>query len=325
MHQENLSMKMSKQFPLNALRVFEAAARLGSFTKAGAELGMTQTAVSYQIKLIEENVGEPLFLRRPRQIVLSDVGQQLAPRVSEAFEMLRDAMAGVRDKAEISLLIHSTPTFASQWLARHLGSFQLQHPNVAVRLTTSETIIDFARETVDVAIRSGEGDWPGLTSHPLMRVDFTPMMNPSLAESVGGIHTPQDLLKLRIIDPGDPWWMQWFAAAGVENADLASRPASRLGAQSFEARAAIAGQGVAILTPEFYPDDIALGRLYQPFELRGNDGHQYWLVYHTARRNSAKIKAFRDWMLDAFAPSGEAASSNTVDRVARETPSKKSG
>lgn len=309
-------MKMSKQFPLNALRVFEAAARLGSFTRAGEELGMTQTAVSYQIKLIEENVGEPLFLRRPRQVQLTKTGQLLAPKVAEAFEILRDAMAGVRDEAETSLLIHSTPTFASQWLARHLGSFQLRHPNIAVRLTTSETIIDFNRESVDVAIRSGTGDWPGLTSHPLMSVDFTPMMSPKLAEDVGGIHTPRDLLKLRIIDPGDPWWTQWFTEAGVPDADLASRPASRLGAQSFEARAAIAGQGVAILTPEFYPDDIALGRLYQPFELRGNDGHRYWLVYQTARRNSAKIRGFRDWILNEFAPSASAANPDTAHQAA---------
>ncbi len=309
-------MKMSKQFPLNALRVFEATARLGSFTKAGDELGMTQTAVSYQIKLLEQNVGEPLFLRRPRQVQLTKTGELLAPKVAEAFEILRDAMAGVRDEAETSLLIHSTPTFASQWLARHLGSFQLRHPSIAVRLTTSETIIDFNRETVDVAIRSGTGDWPGLTSHPLMSVDFTPMMSPKLAESVGGIHTPRDLLKLRIIDPGDPWWTQWFREAGVADADLASRPASRLGAQSFEARAAVAGQGVAILTPEFYPDDIALGRLYQPFELRGNDGHQYWLVYQTARRNSAKIRGFRDWILNEFAPSASADNPDTAHQAA---------
>ncbi|WP_209855334.1 LysR substrate-binding domain-containing protein [Rhizobium herbae] len=309
-------MKMSKQFPLNALRVFEAAARLGSFTKAGAELGMTQTAVSYQIKLIEENVGEPLFLRRPRQIVLTEVGQRLAPKVGEAFDMLRDAMASVRDDAEATLLIHSTPTFASQWLAHHLGSFQLKHPSVAVRLTTSETIIDFNHEAVDLAIRSGTGDWPGLISHPLMSVDFTPMLSRQLAESVGGIHTPRDLLKLPIIDPGDPWWTHWFAAAGVHDADLASRPASRLGAQSFEARAAIAGQGVAILTPEFYPDDIALGRIYQPFELRGNDGHQYWLVYQQARRKSPKIKSFRDWILNEFAPSASASNPDAAHQTA---------
>ncbi len=295
-------MKMSKQFPLNALRVFEAAARLGGFTKAGEELGMTQTAVSYQIKLIEESVGEPLFLRRPRQVTLTEVGQRLAPKVTEAFEMLHEAVASARGDVEAALLINSTATFASQWLARNIGTFQLAHPNIAVRLAASDRILDFSKEAVDVAIRSGTGTWPDLVSHRLMRVEFTPMLNPSLAETIGGIQTPRDLLKLRIIDPRDPWWRLWFRAAGVDDPDLDGRPASRLGAQSFEAGAAIAGQGVGILTPEFYTDDVALGRLYQPFDLCCSDGHDYWLVYAHARRNVAKIRSFRDWILGEFNP-----------------------
>lgn len=296
-------MKMSKQFPLNALRVFEAVARLGSFTRAGEELGMTQTAVSYQVKQIEENVGEPLFLRRPRQIALTDVGQRLAPRVTEAFEMLREAVSSARGDIDSALLISSTPTFASQWLARNIGSFQLAHPTIAVRLSTNDNLVDFAKEPTDLAIRSGAGVWPGLDSHPLMRVEFSPMLSPALAETVGGIHEPRDLLKLRIIDAGDPWWRLWFAAAGVKDPDLEGRPTSRLGAQSFEARAAVAGQGVAILTPEFYGDDVALGRLYQPFDLRCSDGCDYWLAYPHARRNTPKIRIFRDWILSELCPS----------------------
>ncbi|WEX76585.1 LysR substrate-binding domain-containing protein [Sinorhizobium numidicum] len=295
-------MKMSKQFPLNALRVFEAAARLGSFTKAGEELGMTQTAVSYQIKLIEENVGEPLFLRRPRQVALTEVGQRLAPKVTEAFEMLQDAVSSARGDVDAALLIHSTATFASQWLARNIGSFQLAHPNIAVRLTASNNIVDISKEAADVAIRSGRGAWPGLDSHRLMRVEFTPMLSPALAETIGGVHEPRDLLKLRIIGPDDPWWLLWFRAAGVPDPDLAGRPVSRLGAQSFEARAAMAGQGVAILTPEFYVDDVALGRLYQPFDLRCRDGQDYWLAHLHARRNVPKIRAFRDWILAELNP-----------------------
>lgn len=289
-------MKMSRQFPLNALRVFDAAARHGSFTKAGEELGMTQTAVSYQIKLLEENIGEPLFLRRPRQVQLTDAGERLAPKVSDGFDMLRDAVASVRQEAEAALIIHSTPTFASQWLARHLGSFQLAHPNVSVRLATADRLVDFSREPADVGIRSGTGDWPGLVAHRIFPVDFTPMLAPELARSIGGIHEPADLLKLRIIDPGDPWWQQWFEAAGVPGVDLTDRPASRLGSQSFEARAAIAGQGVAILTPAFYPDEVASGRLYAPFDLRCSDGHHYWLVYPHGRRNTPKIRLFREWI-----------------------------
>ncbi|RVG69422.1 LysR family transcriptional regulator [Sinorhizobium meliloti] len=300
MHQENLSMKMSKQFPLNALRVFEAAARLGSFTKAGNELGMTQTAVSYQIKLIEESVGEPLFLRRPRQIALTEVGQRLAPKVTEAFELMQEAVASARGDAASTLLISSTATFASQWLARHIGTFQLAQPNMAVRLSANDAMIDFSKEAVDVAIRSGLGVWPGLVSHRLMKVEFTPMLSPALASTIGGVTEPRDLLKLRIIDPQDRWWPLWFRAAGVRDADLDGRVPTRLGAQSFEAGAAIAGQGVAILTPQFYTDDVALGRLYQPFDLRGSDGHDYWLVYPHARRNVPKIRNFRDWILSEF-------------------------
>jgi LysR family glycine cleavage system transcriptional activator len=297
MHQESLSMKLSKQFPLNALRVFEAVARHNSFTKAGEELGMTQTAVSYQIKLLEENIGEPLFLRRPRQISLTDTGQQLAPKVTEAFGMLGEAMASARGDTETTLLISSVATFASNWLARRLGSFQLQHPNIAVRLASSETMLDLAREGVDIGIRSGDGAWPGIRAELLLETTFTPMLSPRLAESIGGVHRPEDLLKLRIIDPGDPWWEQWFAAAGVHKHDLATRTRSRLGSQSIEASAAMAGQGVAILTPTFFADDIAYGRLYQPFELLCEDGRGYWLAYPEVRRNVPKIKAFRTWIM----------------------------
>jgi LysR family glycine cleavage system transcriptional activator len=298
MHKESLSMKLSKQFPLNALRVFEAVARLGSFTRAGDELGMTQTAVSYQIKLLEENVGEPLFLRKPRQIALTDAGERLLPKVAEAFVLLNEAMTEARGEIQSTLLINTIATFASHWLARRLGSFQLAHPAIAVRLSTSETIIDFSREAVDVAIRSGTGDWRGLCADKLIETSFTPMLSPKLAESIGGIHRPEDLLKLRIMDPSDPWWKQWFAEAGVEDLGLEARPRSQYGAQAFEASAAVAGQGVAILTPDFYADEIAQGRLYQPFELTCRDGRGYWLVYAESRRNVPKIKAFRNWILD---------------------------
>jgi LysR family glycine cleavage system transcriptional activator len=291
-------MKLSKQFPLNALRVFEAVARHGSFTTAGTELGMTQTAVSYQIKLLEENIGEPLFLRRPRQITLTDVGERLAPRVAEAFGVLNEAMAEARGDTQTMLTISAVPTFAANWLARRLGSFQLAHPSMAVRLDASETMLDLAREGIDVGIRSGGGEWPGIRAEMLLKTTFTPMLSPRLAESIGGVHRPEDLLKLRIIDPGDPWWEQWFEAAGVQKHDLATRTRSRLGSQTIEATAAMAGQGVAILTPSFFAEEIAYGRLYQPFELMCDDGRGYWLAYPEGRRNVPKIKAFRSWIIE---------------------------
>jgi LysR family glycine cleavage system transcriptional activator len=296
-------MKMSRQFPLNALRVFEAAARHLSFTKAGEELALTQTAVSYQVKLLEDTLGEQLFLRRPRQVSLTEAGQRLAPKISEAFALMNDAIAGLTDDAEGTLIIHATATFASRWLARHLGSFQLENPGIAVRLETSQELVDFSRTEADVAIRSGKGHWPGLKADLLMRNHFTPMLSPQLAETIGGVKTPEDLLKLRLIDPGDPWWPIWFAAAGMTDVDLSGRPSSRFGAQAFEAAAAMAGQGVAILMPEFYSDDVALGRLFQPFPVTADDGSDYWLVYPESRRNVPKIRAFRTWITAVLAAS----------------------
>ena len=293
--------------PLSAIRVFEAAARHASFTKAAAELGMTQAAVSYQMKVLEERIGAPLFLRRPRQVALTDVGQRLAPAVTEAFALLSEAYAAARGGAQGTLCVTTVLTFASNWLARHLGSFQLAHPSLAVRLDTDSRMVDFAREDVDIGIRSGGGNWPGLATHKLFDLDFTPMLSPKLAESIGGVKEPADLLRLRILDPGDPWWRQWFAAANVPAEELAGRPDASLGSQSYEGNAAVAGQGVAILTPAFFATELADGRLIQPFDLVCSDGHAYWLVYPEARRNAPKIRAFRDWLLAEIAAQARAA------------------
>lgn len=293
-------MKLSRQIPLNALRTFESAARLMSFTKAGEELGMTQTAVSYQIKLLEDHVGELLFLRRPRQIVLTDVGAELAPKVAQAFSLLSDGLAMAQVDMSQMLHIDSTATFAQQWLTRYLGRFQLKHPKIAVRLTTSPLLIDFAETRADVAIRWGKGDWPGLAASLIMRMDFTPVLSPKLAEQVGGIREPADLLKVPIISATDPWWKQWFAAAGMPDIDLSRYPPNELGTQSFDAGMAIAGQGAAIVNTKHFEDEIAGGKLYRPFDLACNDGRDYWLVHPERRRNVPKIKAFREWLVGEF-------------------------
>lgn len=300
MHEESLSMKMSRNFPLNALRVFDAAARHASFTRAGDELGMTQTAVSYQIRLLEETLGETLFLRRPRQVTLTQAGERLAPKVAEGLAKLAEAVTELRGATEERLHIHSTPTFALQWLSRTLGDFQLKHPSIAVRLSTSQEMIDFSKEEADVAIRWGKGDWPGLESHRVMRMDFTPMLSPALAETIGGVKEPADLLKLPIVSARDPWWRVWFAAAGIAEPGLDRYPPNELGTQTIDAQIALAGQGVAILNPGHFREAIAAGQLFQPFDLACNDGRDYWLAYPENRRNIPKIRAFRDWILSAM-------------------------
>ncbi|TKT82689.1 transcriptional regulator GcvA [Aquamicrobium sp. LC103] len=291
--------------PLQATRVFEAAARHGSFTKAAEELGMTQAAVSYQIKVLEDRIGTPLFLRRPRQVTLTEAGQRLAPAITEAFELIGAAWASARSGAQGMLSISTVQTFASNWLAQRIGSFQMAHPGLAVRFDTSPRFVDFAREEVDLAIRAGNGDWPGLATHLLLRTEFTPMLSPKLAASIGGLKEPTDLLRLPIIDPDDPWWTQWLTEAGASAEGLKGRVRSRMGSQAVEGGAAIAGQGVAMLTPAFFASELADGRLVQPFELLCSDGHAYWLVYPEARRNAPKISAFRSWILAEFAASAE--------------------
>ena len=294
---------VSKLPPLQAIRAFEAAARHASFTKAADELGMTQAAVSYQIKVLEERIGTPLFLRKPRQVALTETGQRLAPAITEAFALIGDAYAAARGGADGLLCISTVQTFASNWLARHLGSFQIAHPALAVRLDTSSHLVDFAREAVDIGIRSGGGNWPGLATHLLFRADFTPMLSPKLADSIGGVKTPADLLRLPILDPEDAWWKAWFVAAGLPADELARRTGSSMGSQASLGSAAMAGHGVAILTRALFAAELGDGRLIQPFDISGDDGHAYFLVYPESRRNVPKIKAFREWILDEVARS----------------------
>lgn len=279
--------------PLAAIRVFEAAARLMSFTRAAEELGMTQAAVSYQIKLLEERVGEPLFLRRPRQLVLTEIGQRLAPEMSRAFEILREAFADLA-RDEGTLIVNTMHTFASQWLAPRLGTFQLMHPQLAVRLETTSRIVDFTREEVDLVVRAGKGAWPGLVAHKLLDVRFTAMMSPKLAARV---KEPADILEFPLLDSKDPWWVTWLNAYGLPIDVLERQTAPSLNMQALDAEAAMADMGVALLTPAYYRQELASGRLVQPFDLIIDEGNGYWLAYPESRRNVPKIKKFRDWIV----------------------------
>jgi LysR family glycine cleavage system transcriptional activator len=136
-----------------------------------------------------------------------------------------------------------------------------------------------------------------MIAHKIFGADFTPMLSPALAASIGGVNSPEDLLKLPIVDPSDPWWKLWFEAADITALDFRGDPRSRFGDQHLEGKAVIAGQGVGILTPMFYVSELKQGLLLQPFDIVGTTDHFYWLVYPEARRNLPKIRAFRDWLL----------------------------
>jgi LysR family glycine cleavage system transcriptional activator len=140
-----------------------------------------------------------------------------------------------------------------------------------------------------------------VVAHPLIALEFTPMLSPRLIREFGPVKKPSDLLKFTLIEANDPWWGLWFALAGEPVPDLAARPDLSLGTQHLAGSAALAGQGVAMLTPAFFRSDLAEGRLVQPFPLIGKDKGHYCLAYPEARRRSPKIRAFRDWVLAAMA------------------------
>ncbi|MGK6321284.1 transcriptional regulator GcvA [Sphingomonas sp. DT-204] len=287
--------------PLSAVRVFEAAARHENFTSAANELGMTQAAVSYQIKLLEERLGVPLFRREKKRVVLTDAGRRAIPQVTRAFDALDAAFSAIRAEDEALLTISTSNTFANTWLAWRLGGFQMAHPEMAVRLLTSDALVDFVADETDVAIRAGRGGWEGLHEEKLLPIDFTPMCSPDFLAKHGGRIEVRDLLRLPLISPHDPWWPYWLREAGVDVPDSLPRPGVRLDSQAHEGHAAMAGQGVAMLTPFFWRHDLAEGRLVRLFDQVSTRGYAYWLVFPEHRRNVPKIKRFREWLIRELA------------------------
>ena len=288
--------------PLAAVRAFEAAARTENFTAAAAELGMTQAAVSYQVKSLEERLGAPLFLRERGRVRLTPLGARLLPSLSTAFDTIETAFASHRQEDEALLTVTTTHTFANTWLAWRLGGFQMEHPDLAVRLSTSNEVIDLRSGDTDIAIRAGTGDWDGLEKHKLFDVDFTPMASPccmsEARKKFGDNLAPADLLHLPLISPQDSWWEQWFKDWGVETEGRPNpRGGLRLDNQANEGHAAMGGQGFALMSPFLWVNDIDQGRLLVPFpEMISRRGWSYWLVYPTERRLVPKIKRFREWL-----------------------------
>ena len=292
---------MRKMPPLAAVRAFEAAARTENFTAAAAELGMTQAAVSYQVKSLEERLGAALFVRERGRARLTPLGERLLPKLTQAFDTIESAFASHKAEDEGLLTVTTTHTFANTWLAWRLGGFQMEHPDLAVRMTTSNEVIDLLAGEADVAIRAGSGTWPGLETHKLIEVDFTPMASPACIRKfeceLGRALEPADLLNFPLIGPHDDWWNLWFRAAGVSPDQHRRRSGIRLDSQANEGHAAMAGQGFALLTPFFWKGDIASGRLCPLFDLTATAGFAYWLAFPPERRMLPKVKRFREWLL----------------------------
>ena len=250
--------------PLAAIRAFEAAARTENFTAAAAELGMTQAAVSYQVKSLEERLGSPLFVREKGRARLTPLGHRLLPPLSGAFDAIEAAFASHREEDESLLTITTTHTFANTWLAWRLGAFQMEHPDLAVRMTTSSELCDLRGGDADIAIRAGKGGWDGLEEYRLFESTFTPMASPECIAAVerklGRRLEPRDLPHQHLINPTDDWWQQWFCDNGVPaDESVLRRAGMRLENQANEGHAAMGGLGFALLTPLLWKGDVAAG------------------------------------------------------------------
>jgi LysR family glycine cleavage system transcriptional activator len=287
---------MSALPPLAAVRVFEAAARHENFTRAAEELAMTQAAVSYQMKVLEERLGTALFVRRGRGMALTDLGRRIAPQVSGAFHSMREAFAIARSENDTILSVTAPRTFATNWLAGRLGDFLLARPDLTVRLDVTDEVVDLVSSEFDAAVRGMPGPTPGLVCHFLMPVPVTPLASPSFLAR-HPLTSPSEIFSVPRLSPEDEWWDFWAATLpGVERTGPPSA-GIRFESQVLDGLGAIAGHGLAILSPPMFKSAIEAGLLVQPFTHLAKHRSSFWLVYPEHKRNSPKVRALRDWLL----------------------------
>ena len=281
--------------PLTAVRAFEAAARLNSFSRAATELGMTAAAVSYQIKQLERRLGITLFLRHARQVELTPQGALIGPALSESFAAMRSVFAHAVESSDQTLALTTLPTVGAAWLAPKLGRFHNDHPGVRITLDLSVAPTDFGTGQFDAAVRSGEGAWPGLRADELVPNLYMPVCSPAMREAARRLGTPEGSLGFALL--GRPnWWANWFAAAGWPGLDLGGRFGTDFGAEHMCVTAAMAGHGVALASPIFFARELASGSLVAAHDLVVADGRRYWFTWPGVRAGSAKVQAFRAWI-----------------------------
>ncbi|MBR0983726.1 transcriptional regulator GcvA [Bradyrhizobium liaoningense] len=294
---------MTARLPsLNGLRAFEAAARHLSFTLAASELNVTQTAISHQIRRLEEELGIRLFIRQNRALALTPEARDYLPGVRAAFNDLRLATDRLLRKDDDKVLTVSTlASLAAKWLLPRLTDFQEQHPGIDVRITTSTSLVDFQRDNVDAAIRYGRGQWPGLRADWLMADELFPVCSPSLLRGDKPLRRPEDLGNhplLHTSNANSDDWRLWLTAAGLP-ADIARHPGITFDMIFMTIQAAIDGIGVAMGRTSYVQDDIAKGRLVVPFKIALPADAGFYLVAPEGRREAPKLTAFRQWMLAA--------------------------
>lgn len=311
--------------PLNAVRAFEAAARHLSFNRAAEELHVTPSAVSHQIRTLEDYLGTKLFERRPRQVQLTAAGRDYLPAISAALDGIDAAGRRLQRIGAVQpLTLGVAPTFATGWLIPHLPEFHERHPDVDVRLTLTSrapgeaTAVDFAHGDIDVAIVYGIGEWKeGVRSHRVLTEELVPVCSPRLLEGPNGLRRPEDLAHATLLHalPRPGQWRNWLMAAGVTGVD----PQRGLKFQTtpLALEAAEVGAGVAIANRPFVADELEDGRLVIPFEVQLPSEAGYYLLYPENRSDETAIATFRDWLLEVMEREEAGPSAVGVARDAR--------
>lgn len=289
--------------PLNALRAFEVAARHRSFTRAARELYVTPAAISHQIKGLEAFVGAKLFRRGKRTLMLTDAGQTLLPGVRKGFVALEEAMEALGLFDETGLLtVGVAPSFAAHWFMPRLEHFNRAHPEIDIRISTKLDLDAYEREGVEIGVRYGQGEWPGLVAEHLLSHGVSPVCSPRLLEGERPLREPGDLARFTLLhddshrdDPSFFDWASWFRAADVDSVDPTHGLSFDTGGGA--QRAAVQGLGVALGRSALVADDVAAGLLVAPFDLVLASDFAYWIVYPEDSIKRPKVRAFRDWLL----------------------------
>ncbi|BAU47800.1 transcriptional regulator [Sulfurifustis variabilis] len=295
--------------PLQTLHAFESAARHSSFLRAASELHVTASAISHRIRALEKFLGVALFRRDGRQVRLTSEGESYLRAVREGLALIAAATERLHVPRPGGVLTLSVaPSFATPWLAPRLAGFQLQHPELEVRQTTSIELVDFAKSDVDAAVRYGGGRWPGVCAHRLFAEELVPVASPQYRIGRGRLRKPEDLRQATLLHVmfrlGE--WRVWLKAAGVTGIDDQRGPKFHTTPLALEA--AIAGHGVAIADRALIADHLKSKRLVAPFDIALPSEYAYYLVYPEDRKDNPNIVVFKEWLLAEAARPGEAGS-----------------
>ncbi len=282
--------------PLNGVKAFEAAARSESFTRAAAELNVTQGAVSHQVKALEDTLGLKLFQRERQRLILTAAGRDYLAVVRDALDRIAVGTERLlQGQQSGALTVSTSPDFAAKWLVNRLSRFAEKHPDVDLRVSATTHYADFARDDVDIAIRHGDGNWPGLDVQRLYAERLFPVCSPKLVAGRNRVTKAADLLKFSLLRLEDAKnWARLFAAAGVK---AAVGPGPVLNRASMLIDAAIDGHGIALARTALAAWDLINGRLVRPIDVSLRVAHTYWIVCPKAVSNIPKIATFRNWVL----------------------------